>query len=238
MRIHYGILISIGILIGSYFLIPERNLNLFSENNQISLSNDRESIEFLVILSENLSKGFPFAKSVINTINTANNHFYSNKYLEKSKSFIDFKLGVRKEDESDNIFFQDIFSERMNRILLLIKKFSMLSTYIAGEKLLTITKEISKSNQIMARGRAQLRAAQFHRNIIQILSLVSLAFITGASPFFIYVSNMISLSFDNSIVIMKNSSLELVYFLIAIVMCISPVKKPRFIILKTLINLA
>lgn len=228
MRIHYGILISIGILVGSYFIMPERNLNLFSGNNQLSLSNDRESIEFLVILSENLSKGFPFAKSVINTINTDNNQFYSTKYLEKSKSFIDFKLGVRKEDESDNMFFQDIFSERMNRILLLTKKFSMLSTFIAGEKLLTITKEIGKSNQIMAKGRAQLRAAQFHRNIIQILSLVSLAFITGASPFFIYVSNMISLSFDNSMVIMKNSSLELVYFLIAIVMCISPVRKSRF----------
>jgi hypothetical protein len=226
MNSFFGMIIAFGILIGSYFMSPEKNLSLFSENNQLILSYNYESIEFLIILSENLCKGYPFAKSLNNALCAINNEDEKSITFEKAKGFANFKLGMTSE--SENVFLLNFFSERIVRLLSLIKKFSMISTSVAGEKLLVITKEISKTNQILKKGRGKLKAAQFHRTIIQLLSLISLAFITGASPFFVFVSDMISNSISESISIKRNLSIEITYFLIAIAMCFSPINNTNF----------
>lgn len=218
----YGMLIAIGILIGSYFMNPENNLTLFSGNNQLLLSYNNESMEFLIILSENLCRGFSFHKSVNKSLSATRNDDKQQIILEKSKLFATFKLGITQESEND--YLLELFSERIVRLLLLVKKFSLISSSVAGEKLLQITKEISKTNQILTKGRGQLKAAQFQQNIIQLLALISLAFIAGASPFFLFVSNMVSNSFSDSITIIRNPLIDLSFFLVAFVICISPIR--------------
>ncbi|MFX0087405.1 MAG: hypothetical protein ACFFAU_17275, partial [Candidatus Hodarchaeota archaeon] len=222
MNSFFGILITLGILIGSYFISPEKNMALFSLNNQLILSYNNESVEFLIILSDNLCKGYSFVKSLNNALCTIKNEDKRITSLENAKYYANFKLGLTQESEND--FLRNLFPERTVRLLSLTKKFSMVSTSVAGEKLLVITREISKTNQILKKGVAEFKAAQFHRNIIQLLSIISLGFITGASSFFIFVSDMISHSITESISINRNLSIEITYFLIAMVMCFSPIR--------------
>ncbi len=226
MNSFFGMLITIGILIGSYFISPEKNMASFSLNNQLFFSYNNESVEFLIILSDNLCKGYSFAKSLNNALCAIKNEDKKVISLRNAKYYANFKLGLTLESEND--FLRNLFPERTVRLLSLTKKFSMVSTSVAGEKLLLITREINHTNQILKKGIAELKAVQFHRNIIQLLSLISLGFITGASPFFIFVSDMISRSITESIGIYRNLSTEITYFLIAMAMCFSPIRNMDF----------
>lgn len=95
---------------------------------------------------------------------------------------------------------------------------------MAGKKLQTITEELDKTNHLLGKGDSQLKAAKLHGNIIQILALISLAFIAGASPFFILVSNMLYYPFKESSVIMT-SAFEPIFFITALVISILPIRR-------------
>ncbi|MFX1285429.1 MAG: hypothetical protein ACFFB5_17425 [Promethearchaeota archaeon] len=225
MSVFFGLLIIISIVIGSFFIHPERHLTLFSQNNQIFLSHDKKSLELLVILSENLLRGNSFDKSLNNALNIILNRSqqdYSTKKLEK---YAQFRLGISEENDINPTFLAEFFPERILHLILLIKKFSMIDTLIAGKKLLTITEELNKTNDLLNKGISRLEAAKLHGNIVQVLALISLAFIAGASPFFLLVSNMLNHSFTQSSIVMNNYVYELIYFVMALVISILPIKR-------------
>ncbi|MFX0013629.1 MAG: hypothetical protein ACFFB2_10810 [Promethearchaeota archaeon] len=223
MNVLFGITIIIYIVVGSFFFHPERHLTVFSRNNEI-LNYDNKSLEFLIILSENLLKGSSFDKSLSDSLKIIENDIYRDHLVIKSEHLTQFRLGLTQEEEIKEIFSPEIFSERISQLVLLIKKFSMIDSYIAGKKLLTMTTELSKTNELLKKGKAQLTATKFHGNVIQILALISLAFIAGASPLFLFVSSMLSQSSTESAIRMDHSIFELIYFIIAILISVLPIK--------------
>jgi len=223
MSIILGFLIIFGIIGGSFFIHPEKHLTVFSEKNKLLLSYDKKSLEFLVILSENLLSGYSFNKSLNNALNILE-IYPQNTGTRISDPFAHFRLGINKRKEIDKNFLADYFPERIVQLVLLIKKFSVINTFMAGKKLQTITEELDKTNDLLGKGDAQLKAAKLHGNIIQILALVSLAFVAGASPFFILVSNMLYYPFKESSVIMT-SAFEPIFFIAALVISLLPIRR-------------
>jgi len=221
MSVFFGLLIIISMVIGSFFIYPERNLTVFYQNDKFSLSYDEKSLEFLVILSENLSRGNSFNKSLNKALNIIFNTT-TDYFIQKSENYVQFRLGISLENELNTDFLTEFFSERILHLILLTKKFSMIDTHIAGQKLMTITEELNKTNDLLNKGVARLRAAKLHSDIVQVLAIISLAFIAGAGPFFLFVSNMVSHSFTESSVALNNSVYELIYLVIAFIISILP----------------
>ncbi|MFX0139429.1 MAG: hypothetical protein ACFFDN_37660 [Candidatus Hodarchaeota archaeon] len=225
MSVFLGLLIIISIVIGSFFIHPERHLTLYSQNNQIFLTYDEKSLEFLIILSENLLRGNSFDKSLNNALNIILNRTQQDYSIKKFEAYTQFRLGISTENELNPNFLTEFFPERILHLILLIKKFSMIDTFIAGKKLLTITEELNKTNDLLNKGISRLKAAKLHGNIVQVLALISLAFIAGASPFFLFVSNMLNHSFTKSSIVTNNSVYDLIYFVIALLISILPIRR-------------
>ncbi|MFX1516040.1 MAG: hypothetical protein ACFFC6_07020 [Promethearchaeota archaeon] len=225
MNVLLGFLIIFGIVIGSIFIHPEKQLTIFSERNKLFLSYDKKSLEFLVILSENLLSGNSFDKSLNNTLNILELYSHKSSARRISDPYTQFKLGVLKRNEIDKSLLKDFFSERIVQLVLMIKKFSTINIFSAGKKLQTITEELVKTNEFIGKGDAKLKAAKLHGNIIQVLALISLAFVAGASPFFLLVSNMLYYPFNESSVPMNSLLLELIYFITAVVISILPIRR-------------
>ena len=101
----------------------------------------------------------------------------------------------------------------------------MIDTFVAGEKLLIIAEELNKTNELLNTGSARLKAAKLHGTIVQVLALISLAFVAGASPFFLIVSNTLHHSFTESSIAMNNSFFELIYLILALVLSLLPVRR-------------
>ncbi len=223
MNVFYGFLIIISVLFGSFFIHPERHLTVFSKNNKLFLSYDKKSLELLVILSENLLRGNSFNKSLNYALNMVEDS--TKDYTRRiSEPYAYFRLGIAQKSEITN-FLAEFFPERIIQLVLLIKKFSMIDTYIAGKKLQAITEELNKTNELLSKGAAQLKAAKLHGSIIQVLALISLAFVAGASSFFLFVSNMLYHPFTESSITRNNSIFDLIYLVTAFVISLLPIKR-------------
>ncbi len=223
MSILFGLLLIVSIVVGSFFIHPERQLTVFSGNNQLYLSYDKKSLEVLIILAENLLKGNSFEKSLNNSLNIVTDGRKYNHSKGKLRQYAQFMLGHQYKSNMD--FLADILPARILHLVSLAKKFSMVNTFTAGNKLLTITSELNKTNELLNIGTARLRAAKLHANIIQILALISFAFVAGASPFFLFVSNVLNHSYTEVALAMKNSIFELIYLMIALVISILPIRR-------------
>lgn len=231
MSVILGLVIISGIIFGSYFFHPERHLTLFSNNNQLFHVYGKNSLEFLVVLSENLSRGISFYRSLNNAMNIILKQSQSNDFVCKSETFIQFRVGSiqkHKADENYENFLCEFLPERTIQLVSLTQKFSMIDTIIAGQKLLKITEELNKTNEIINRSIVRLKAAKFHGTIIQILSLISLAFIAGASPIFLFVSNMLNMSVTEPIKNVDNPIFEIVYLIMALTISVLPLKRVNF----------
>ncbi|MFW9906591.1 MAG: hypothetical protein ACFFFH_19950 [Candidatus Thorarchaeota archaeon] len=224
MSIFFGLLIILGAIIGSFFIHPEKHLTVFSKNNKLFLSYDMKSLEFLVILSENLLHGNSFNKSLNNTLNIMEMNLQKAN-IRNTDPYTHFRLGLKERNEINTNLLKDIFPERIIQLILLIKKFSMINVIIAGEKLQVITTELNKTNELLSKGDAQLKATKLHGTIIQVLALISLAFVAGASSFFFLVSNMLYHPFTESSLTMNNSAFELIYMITALVLCLLPIRR-------------
>ena len=224
MSVFFGLLIIIGVVIGSFFINPERQLTLFSRNNKLSLSYDKKSLEFLIILSENLIKGNSFNKSLNNSLKIVIDS-HKDYFPNESKKYALFRLGFSSQSQLKTNFLAELFPDRTLHLVSLIERFSMIDTVIAGKKLLIITEELNRTNELLDKGGSRLKAASFQINIVQVLSLISLAFVTGASPFFVFVSNMFNQSFTERSITLNNSVFELIYLITALVLSFLPVKR-------------
>jgi hypothetical protein len=224
MSVFFGLLIIVSVIIGSFFIHPEKHLTVFSKNNKLLLSYDIRSLELLVILSENLLSGNSFNKSLNNTLNMMEIN------LQKANSrisdpYTDFRLGIKERNEINTNLLVDFFPERIIQIILLVKKFSMIDVIVAGRKLQAITNELNKTNELLSKGDAQLKAAKLHGNMIQILALISLAFVAGSSSFFLFVSNMLYHPFTETSLTKNNSTFELIYMITALVISLLPIRR-------------
>lgn len=225
MSVFYGLLIIISVLIGSFFIHPERHMTVFSKNNKIFLSYDKKSLEFLVILSENLLRGHSFIKSLNNALNLVEVETQKKHVPSISEPYAHFRLGITQKNEIKTNFLAEFFPERIIQLVLLIRKFSMIDTFIAGKKLQAITEELNKTNELLSKGAAQLKAAKFQGSIIQILALISLAFVAGASPFFLFVSSALYNPFTESTTTTNNSIFDLIYLITALVISLLPIRR-------------
>ncbi len=177
-----GLMIIIFLLIGSLVFRPDRHLAVFTGQSSFLPFTDDRTIEFLVILAEHLSSGKSFTKS-INKALSIFLHNSPNDVNSSLKEFLfSFRLGIGPSSFIDVL--NQILSSRPIQILSLVEKFCTFNTKLAGAKLLVITNELSKTGSLLRLGKARLRATAFQAVIIQILSIISLAFISGASPFF------------------------------------------------------
>ncbi|MFX0122323.1 MAG: hypothetical protein ACFFAE_01710 [Candidatus Hodarchaeota archaeon] len=225
MNVFYGILIIISVVVGSFFIHPERHLTVFSKNNKLFLSYDEKSLEFLVILSENLLRGNSFDKSINNALNVVGVNAQRKPVKKISAQYALFRLGIPQKSKMKTTFLGEFFPERIIQIILLIRKFSKIDSFVAGEKLQIITEELNKTNELLSKGTAQLKAAKLHGNIIQVLALISLAFVAGASSFFLFVSNMLYYPLTESSVTMYYPVFDLIYLVIALVISLLPIRR-------------
>ena len=223
MNIFFGVLVIFSVIIGSFFIHPEKHLTVFSKNNKLLLSYDIRSLELLVILSENLLSGNSFNKSLNNTLNMMEIDLHKTS-VRISDPYTNFRLGIKERNEINTNLLAEFFPERIIQIILLIKKFSMIDVIVAGRKLQTIIKELNKTNELLSKGDAQLKAAKLHGNIIQTLALISLAFVAGASSFFLFVSNMLYHPFTGTSLIINNSAFEIIYMITALVISLLPIR--------------
>ncbi|MHA2223929.1 MAG: hypothetical protein ACXAC8_01885 [Candidatus Hodarchaeales archaeon] len=222
MSVPLGLVMTISMVIGSIFIDSDKNLILFSNNNNLLFQYDKNSLDFLIVLSENLTRGNSFSKSLFIAIQIVENNVNSEK---NSEIFTQFRLGNIKVPEIEIELLKEIFSTRIYKIALLTKKFSKIDSSEAGKKLRMITKELDKTNSLLDKGKAQLKAIKLQTNIIQVFALISLAIIAGASPFFLFVANAMSKPLTESSVITENRDLEIVYFLMAFVLSYLPIRK-------------
>jgi hypothetical protein len=214
-----GILIVIALILGTIFSHPNRYLSVFSNDTHLSLSYDNKSLEFLVILAENLIRGNSYEKS----LNIALNSIFLNSLNQENLNQVAlFRLGKIPKTATEEFIFENVFSKRILHLITLTKKFAQKDIVIAGKKLLNITTELSEMNELLMKRKAQWKAANFRMKIIQLFALTSLAIITGTSPFFQYVTTTLTYSFNDSNVTSIQPNFDLVYFMIAMVMSFLP----------------
>ncbi|MFW9855939.1 MAG: hypothetical protein ACFFFG_12865 [Candidatus Thorarchaeota archaeon] len=225
MNFFWGALIIFGIILVSFIVSPNRYLILFSEKNRIAISNDSESIQMLLILAENMMKGNSFEKSLNSALNLGGYYPPGNiaKSIDKEvNNFNKFLLRGNQGSDQKSRFLREFLSERAIQLVTLTQKFSKIDPYVAGEKLLIITEELNRTSQILNRGEAKRKAADLQNGIIQLLSIISLAIIGGASPFFLYVSTSLSYSFMDLSNPTLDPSFDILFLTIALVMSVLP----------------
>jgi hypothetical protein len=212
-------------MIGSLIFHPDEHLTSFSGKNRLILSYDKKSLDFLVILSENLLRGKKFEKSLNDSLYTIRDNLNNIGFLSNSKNLAQFKLGITQNADSEIVFLDEIFPKRILHLISLTKKFEMVDTQIAGKNLLAITNELRKTNELLNKGISRQKAANFQSNIIQILALISLAIIAGASSYFLYVATMLDHTFTESYVIQERPNFDLMYLVIALIMSFLPIRR-------------
>ncbi|MHA1978089.1 MAG: hypothetical protein ACW98F_00475 [Candidatus Hodarchaeales archaeon] len=181
------VLISL-VFFGSLLFRPDKQLSVFASYSPILSFTDSRTIEFLVIHAENLSSGMSYTKSLNNALNIYIKNSTKDLTSSLNESIISFRLGMGPSSFTEIEALKDLFSSRTIQILTLIEKFSHLNTKIAGTKLLLITNELNKTGKLLRVGKAKLKAISFQSTVIQIFSLLSLGFISGASPLFQLIS--------------------------------------------------
>lgn len=225
MNYFLGAFLTLGIILTSFLVNPNRHLTLLSKKNQIFLSHDTESIQMLVVLAESMMKGNTFEKSLNTAVNAVTKVGHRNKEKTidtQTKTFSEFRLGGIQGYDQRTRFLREFLSERAAHLVALAQKFGQIDPYLAGQKLLTITEELNNTSQILNRGEAKRKAADLQSRIIQVLSIISLAIIGGASPFFLYVSTSLSYSFNDFSYFTLDSRFDILFFIIALVMSFLP----------------
>ena len=116
-------------------------------------------------------------------------------------------------------FLKQLFLPRTIQILFLIEKFSTINSRLAGSMLLTITDELNQISSLLRIGMARVKAVVFQSKIIQLFSIISLGFITGASQLFLVVSNSLQMNYTSKLL---NQNYYPLLILFGVVMSILP----------------
>ncbi|MHA1993813.1 MAG: hypothetical protein ACW97Z_04685 [Candidatus Hodarchaeales archaeon] len=176
------------VFFASIIFRPDKHLSVFAGHSPLLPFIDDRTIEFLVIHAENLVSGLSYIKSLNKALNVYIENTTEVLTSSLKEALVSFRLNVEPASFTDIVALQRLFSSRTLQILNLIEKFSTISTKLAGKKLLIITEELNKTSSLLRIGKARLKATAFQTTIIQIFSLISLAFISGASPLFQLIS--------------------------------------------------
>jgi hypothetical protein len=150
---------------------------------------DKQTIEFLVILGENLSAGMSYTRSLNESLSIYLKNTKKKLNTTSRESLTVFRLGINRSSSKDLSVLEDLFHSRIIHILKLIEKFSQINVRLAGLKLHTITEEMNRTGRALQLGKAKLSATSMQTTVIQLFSLFALAFISGASPFFQLISH-------------------------------------------------
>jgi len=186
-----GLFLFLFMIISSVFIHPDRHVSILSLKNHVLYSEDNLGFDFLINLAENLSKGNSFYRSLYNSINT---FIESNVPLSSKKRQEILKLRVYTKNMSENDIekFQSVFPKRIVKLISLSAKFSLINSKIAGERLFFMCSELRKPIDLIIQGRTRLKASNFQEKVIQLLCLLVLGFISGAAPFFLFISSFLS----------------------------------------------
>ncbi len=176
------------VFFGSFFFLPDRHLSVFADHSPLLPFTDSKTIEFLVIHAENLISGLSYTKSLNKALNISIKNSKENLSPSIKEFLISLRLGTEPSSFTEKDELEMLFSSRTIQILTLTEKFSNINTELAGTKLLLITEELNKTGQLLRIGKARLKGISFQAMVIQIFSLISLAFISGASPLFQLIS--------------------------------------------------
>ncbi len=219
MSILFGAIIIILMVGGSFFLRPEGDLAIFSNQSPFLPFYDTKTSEFLLILGEYLVGGLSFNKSFLKAFNI---------YLQNSERFVtdsmknfivSYKLGAIGKLSIDDEAFKGFFPPRTVQILALTEKFSTTNSEFAGLKLLSIVEEINKTNSLIRMGKARVHATKFQNNVIQFFSVISLAIITGSN----HVFQILSKSFNlNQPLNTNNINFDFISILLGITLSVLP----------------
>ncbi len=228
MNLFFGFLILIAMILGSLFIHPDTQLTMFSHNNQLHLSYDKKSLNFLILLAENLSAGNIFEKSLNSALNTVIDSDIDFEQKLKIKKIAHFRLGTANLIKGELELLRDLFPEKALHLISLTMKFSEIDIHLAGRKLLTITNELQKINEILNQGNARRKAAELQATIIQFFALIALGIIYGASPFFLYIAQIINNSYTQLPPISSNLGFDLIFLSIGFLMSILPMRKNQF----------
>ena len=176
------------VFVASIIFRPEKQLSVFAGHSPLLPFTDDRTVEFLMIHAENLLSGLSYKKSLNKALNLYVENSTEGLTSSVKDALVSFRLCADPTSFTDFEAFQNFFSSRTLQILALVEKFSSISTRIAGSKLLMITEEMNKTGNLLRIGKARLKATAFQTAIIQFFALISLAFISGASPLFQLIS--------------------------------------------------
>ena len=216
-----GILIPFFMVLASVFFLQDEEWGFFSKNNISTLSYDPQEIKFLVLLAENLSQGYSFPRSLSLSI-----QLYQKNFKHYANEFTQIQLNAN--EKAKNNLINNLFNTRTVYLLNIIEKHSLIDPVRAGEKILKITQDLSKINELLNLGRAKLRATHFQESVIQVLSIISLAFIAGASPIFMFVERALNYSFHEPLLLNHVQSFEIEFILIGVTLSILPLRNINF----------
>jgi hypothetical protein len=179
------------VFLASIIFRPDKHLSVFAGQSPLLPFTDDRTVEFLVIHAENLLSGVSYIRSLNNALNVYIKNSTEDLTSSLKNALVSFRLGTGPTSFNDNTIFQKFLSSRTLQILTLIEKFSLIDTKLAGTKLLLIIEGMNKTGNLLRIGKARLKASAFQTTIIQNFSLVSLAFISGASPIFHLISSSV-----------------------------------------------
>ncbi len=220
-HLHYiiGFILVAIVLIGSIFFRPDRHLSILTSQSLILPFMDKQTIEFLVIHGENLSAGMSYTRSINESLSIYLRNSKKNLNLSSKESLTAFRLGINDSSSTHLTVLGDLFPSRIIHILKLTEKFSQIDTRLAGLKLHTITEELNRTGRSLQLGKARLKATAMQTTVIQIFSLISLAFISGASPFFQLISrSVVETDLQTNPVL----NFDPIYYLLGLIMSILP----------------
>jgi hypothetical protein len=214
-----GFILIVLMVIGSLFLHPDNQLSVFSHQSQFKPFTDQKTTEFLIILAEYLINGLSFNHSLNNALNVYLKNFNENYSILKKEEIITYKLGLSDKISQNSALINRVFLPRTVEILFLVEKFSKINSRLAGSKLLTITEELNQINNLFHIGMAKVRGVTFQNKIIQVFSIMSMAFIAGANQIFQVVASSLQMEFMKDF---HYSNLDLLLILYGLVLSILP----------------
>lgn len=214
-----GFLLVIMMILGSFLFRPDQQLSVFSHQSYLLPFTDQKTTEFLMILAEYLTNGLSFDNSLNKALNIYLENFNEKSFSLKKESIVSHRLGLFDKVSLNHDFLKQLFLPRTIQILFLIEKFSTINSRLAGSMLLTITDELNQLSSLLRIGMARVKAVVFQNKIIQLFSIISLGFITGASQLFLVVSNSLQMSYTTKLL---NQNYDPLLILFGVVMSILP----------------
>ena len=205
-----GLILFFLLIVSSVFIHPDQHVSILSLKNPLLYSEDDSGFDFLILLAENLSKGNSFYRSLFNSINIYKD---SNLTLNSKKRQEILKLRAYTQNIAEEGIekLQSVFPQRIIKLISLSAKYSLINSKIAGERLFFICSELRKPIDLIIQGRTRLKASNLQEKVIQILSLLILGFISGAAPFFLFISSFLSNRLQETELIINNILYDLLF---------------------------